>query len=230
MTELDELKALWIEHDRKLEASLRLNRRLVDEVARSHMRAAFGRARWGMVFELVTGIVPPLWLAVFTWKHLAEPRFAVAGAALLVGAVALLVSTIRQLALTDLDHAAAITQTQRQVQVLRRLRRSSVRWTLLLSPLAWPALVIVAMKGFLGLDAWKLLGAPWLWSNVAFGIAVPVIAVWAARRFGARWRASRFGAWFADQLSGSSLARAERALESLAAFESDSVLESEREL
>ena len=221
MTDLDDLKARWVDHDRKLDASLRLNRRLLDAVALAKARSAMGRLRAVLAVELVFGIVAPLWLGAFTWEHLDAARFAVPGAVLLAGAIAALHGTIRQLVATDIDPASPITTSQRKLETLRRLRGTCVRWTLLLAPVAWTPLVVVALKGVWDVDAWAVLDVPWLVSNLAVTVAIPVVALWASRRFAARWRGSPRLAWLMDELSGRGLAAAARALDAISAFEAE---------
>jgi hypothetical protein len=49
------------------------------------------------------------------------------------------------------------------------------------------------MKGFLGADVYRLFGTTWIVGNVAFGLLVLGIGVWAARHYGDRMSNSAFG-------------------------------------
>ena len=221
MTELDDLKAKWGEYDRKLDATLRLNRRLLDEVALGHARSALGRVRWRVGCELVLAVIAVGWLGGYLWSHLAQARFAAPAATLFVGAIASLHGAIRQAVATRIDPVATVAKGQRQIEALRRMRATYERWQLLLAPVVWTPLAIVALEAGWGVDAWVVPGVGGLAANLAFGLVTPLVAIAVARRYGARWRSSRLGGWLVDELTGRGLAAAAGALAAVAAFEDE---------
>lgn len=219
MTDLDELKALWAEHDRKLETCVRLNRRLLEDSSLARARSALGGLKRFIAIDLAGNVLALALLIAFAHAF-PEPRFAVPALALAVGAIALTSGNIRQLLATRIDAGEPIARAQRQLEELRHLRLRCLRWTFLLAPLAWPPLAIIALK-LLGVDAWVSPGLAWLAANLAFGIAVPVIAWALSVRYGARWRTSPLVTRLANTLSGRSLADAARALDAIADFEEE---------
>jgi hypothetical protein len=220
MTDLDDLKALWAEHDRKLERSLRLNRRLLEEASLGRARSALGRLKALVAIDLAGNAISAVALVAFA-SAFPEPRFVLPAIVLALGALALANGNIRQLIAARIDPGEPIARAQRRLEELRHLRVKCVRWTLLLAPLAWPPLAIVALKVLFDVDAWIAPGVAWLAANLAFGIAVPVIAWAVSVRYGARWRASRFVGRIANTISGRSLADAARALEAITEFEDE---------
>ena len=211
MTDLEEMRALWAEHDRKLDKALRLNQRLLAETSLARARTALGSLKRFVTIDLVGNVV---WLVAMVAFAAAYPqlRFVVPAVLLAAGAGMLVRSNVLQLLATRIDPGEAIAVVQKRLEGLRTLRVTHVRWTLLLSPLAWPPLAIVALKALVDVDAWTM--PAWLLANVAFGIAVPVIAWIVSTRYGARWR----GRW-ANAISGRSLAEALRALDAIREFE-----------
>ena len=211
MTDLDELKALWAAHDRKLEASLRLNRRLLEETRLARARSALAGLRRLVGLELASNAIALIALVGFATVSAA--RFALPALALAAGALALVIGDVRQLTAARIDPGAPIALAQRRLAELRRLRARCVRWTLVGAPLAWPPLAIVALKACFDVDAWVTPGLAWLAANLAFGVAVLAIAWWLSIRY--RGRGSRL----ADILSGRRIADALRALDEITELE-----------
>ena len=214
--DLDELRTRWQEHDRKLDALLRWNALAVRSAAAGRAEAA---ARWagrGLVFELVLALVPILWLGSFAADHVRAPRFFVPAVALDVFAIATVVALARRrAALSALDWSGPVVDIQKQLAAVRLGRARLTLWTLALSPLLWPPLLIVALEGFLGVDAWAAFGAPCIAANFLFGAAVLGAAVWVARRFAGALEGPGFGRRVLAVLGGGSLAASEAALEAV---------------
>src|SRR5262249_37082509 len=94
--EIEDLRRRWQEVDAKLDASLRLNARLLMEGTRSRARTA---SRWtgrGILVEILLGAIPVLWLGSFLADHIREPRFWIPALFLDVFALASLGSLVRQ--------------------------------------------------------------------------------------------------------------------------------------
>jgi hypothetical protein len=216
--DLDDWKSLWAAHDRTLEKSLRLNRRLLEESSLGRARTALGSLKRFVVVDLVGNLIWIVALVAFASTY-AEPRFLVPAVVLALGAVALVRSDVLQLLAARIDPGEPIATAQRRLEGLRRLRVTHVRWTLLLAPLAWPPLAIVALKVLFDVDAWVVPGVAWLLANLGFGVAVPVIAWVVSVRYGARLRGSRWVVRMANAISGRSLADAMHALRAIEELE-----------
>jgi len=217
--DLDELKERWQEQDRKLDALLQWNAHSIRSAAAGRAEAA---ARWtgrGIVLELVLALVPIFWLGSFAGDHFRAPRFLVPAALLDVFLIATVVTLARQrAALSALDWSGPVVDIQKRLAALRLGRARLTLWTLALSPLLWPLLLIVAFKGFLGVDAWAAFGVPYIAANFLFGAAVLGAAVWVARRFAGALEGSGFGRGALAILGGRSLAASEAALEAAERF------------
>jgi hypothetical protein len=216
--DLDDWKTLWAAHDRKLDTSLRLNRRLLEESSLGRARTALGSLKRSVVIDLIGNLIWVVALVAFAAAY-PQARFMAPALLLAVGAVALVRSDVLQLLAARIDPGEPIAAAQRRLEGLRRLRVTHVRWTLLLAPLAWPPLAVVALKVLFGVDAWVVPGLAWLLANVAFGVAVPVIAWMVSVRYGARLRGSPWVARMANAISGRSLADAMHALRAIEELE-----------
>jgi hypothetical protein len=222
MTDLEDLRAQWAEHDRKLEASLRLNRRLLSAVALDRARGPLRRFVRYLAFEVAMGAVALLLLGSFAAAHASEARFLAPAIALGAGVVVLLRAAIRQIMLAArIDHGAPLADAQRRLEELRLESARWIRITFFAAPLAWPPLAIVLLQALLGLDAYVVPGVPWLLANLAFGVAVLAAALWISHRHAARLARSPVLAALARALSDRNLAAAAAHLAEVAAFEDE---------
>jgi hypothetical protein len=218
--ELDAMKARWVEYDRKLDLTIRLNRQLL-------ARTKIGRARTPLRrFAALTGAGALFGLAVlvplgnFVYGHRAEPRFALPAVVLQVWAVAMLAVSVRMMAMAlRIDYEMPVTVIQKQIERLRALRIRVTQWALLTGQVVWwVPFLIVALDGFWGLDAYRVLGVGFLVSNVTFGLALIPLAVWASRKFGARAEGSPAMQWLMRELGGYNLNAAQSFLAEVKAF------------
>jgi hypothetical protein len=220
--ELDEMKTLWAELDRRVDACIDFDRRLRKEQALGKARSALRRLAGMPLIEFCIDILAVVLVGAFLAEHIHAPRYAVPAIALHVAAVLKLASTVRQLAMLGrIDYAAPVVTIQRQLAALRAFRIRTTMWIFLLAPLLWTPLAIVAAKALLGLDLYRAFGPAWIALNLAFGVAVLALALWIARRHAGALRRSPFLARLADDIAGRSLATATSHLDEIARFEDE---------
>lgn len=220
--DLDDLKQRWEEADRKLDASLRLSTRLLRESALSKAARATFRLSWLMLPEILLNLGLVVWLGSFLADHFTQARFAIPALALDLGAIALLIAQGHQwLALRRIDYGAPVVAIQKEIGRLQLQELRVLKWVMITAPLAWMPLLIVAMKGLLGLDAYAIFSGSWLAANVAFGLAVLLLAVWISRRYADRMAGSPRLQRLMRNLSGYNLNAAAGFLSSLARFEEE---------
>jgi hypothetical protein len=220
--ELDELKASWQELDRKLETSIALNLRLLQGRMAGKAETTLKRLAWLLGLEVLINVAGLALVGSFIGNHFTEIRYLVPAVALDLGLIALVIAGVRQIAAINLiDYCAPIVAIQRRLESLRMERIRTVKWTLLLAPLAWTPLFIVGLKGLFDIDVYANFGIAYVPANLACGAAVVVAGVWASRRFAARLEGSSVMRWVADCLAGTSLKSAARFLDSLSQFEEE---------
>ena len=219
----DDLQRAWNAQDQKLDTLIRLN---VSQLRGTHvdsLRTALDRLRRSIVIELIVGAVALLLLATFIGNHLDDARYLVTAGLLHVSVVVLIAAAVRQLiALHDVDYAGAVVHVQRTLTQLRVERIRTSKWTLLTGPLLWTPILVVTIKGILGVDAFAVLDAKWIAANLLFGVAVIVAMQWAAKRYGDRAMRSPFLRGVVDDLAGRKLNDAMGFLARLEDFERDS--------
>ena len=216
--ELDDLKSAWS----RLGVDGEADPPRSPGVDRHRKRTGLEGLRISLLIELalnVAGMFPIGW---FLGRHSDELVPFVAAVMLQLACVASIVGGARQLVeLARVDPCASVVETQRAVALLRGTRLFVIRWTLILAPLLWTPLSIVAARGLLGIDMLRLFGAGWIAANLGFGILVLVAALainaWGGDRLGNSAWIGRVG----DHLAGRSLADAARRLEAIAAFRNE---------
>ncbi|MGB8909433.1 MAG: hypothetical protein WCC84_11860 [Candidatus Cybelea sp.] len=220
--ELEEIKTLWAQRNRELEASTRLNVLLLRQwnfrAAETAMKR-FGRGVW---FELIVNAIGLMLIGSFAAGHMRELQFFAPAAAIGVYAIALVIACIRQLvAVAALDYDEPVVAIQKSLERLRIRRIRLTLWTLLFAPLMWLPLLIVALRGVFGVDAYAALSPNWLVSNALFGFALIPSAIFLARRYGSRLAAYTSMRRLADEIAGRSLSSALESLDALRRFESE---------
>jgi hypothetical protein len=222
MVELDDLRKTWAEYDRKLDANLRLSRRLLLAANLKRVRSPLRRLAFFLGLESVIQIAVVAALGSFIYEHLSAPRFALPAAALDVFAIAILVAMIRQMVgALQIDYDKPIAIIQKQLIELRVFRIRYIQGIFLVATLAWTPLLIVALKGFWGLDAYRLFGTEYLAANVLVGWAIIPLALWLSRKFSDRMGRSPIIQRLMKDLAGYNLNAATAFLAKLSEFEKE---------
>jgi hypothetical protein len=215
--ELDELRQKWLEHDRKLEISIRLNRQLLRDAYTRKARFALWRlgAMLAAGCAILLGIVG--WLGLFIHQNQGMPEFVWPAVALEVFAIATTVCLNRQIVLAlRIDYDQPVAVIQKQIERLRRARIRYIQAVCLGTTLTWAPIFMVVMKAAFGVDVWLEFDRTWLVTNVLIGLAVIPVGIWLARQL-----ASRLNQKFLNDLAGYNLNAASRFLADLARFEEE---------
>jgi hypothetical protein len=219
--EHDELKTLWAQSNRKLEASMRLNTVLLRQWNLRAVATSLGRLARGVTFELIVNLTAVVLLGGFIAAHAGEPQFAIPAIAIDVYAIALLVAGIRQLvAINALDYDEPVVAIQKRLEALRVFRIRTTLAILLFAPLMWLPIFIVAARALVGADVYAA-GPAWVLANVIFGLAVIPPAIFIAKRYGGRLARYSTMRAFADAITGRELAAALESLDSIQRFEAE---------
>jgi hypothetical protein len=219
MLELDEMKQKWAEHDRKLEETIRLNRQLLSATNLNGARSALQR------LTLFVGVEAIVWLAIvvalgkFIYEHASVLKFALAGAASDVFAIGMFAAAVAQIgSIRQIDYAQPVAAIQRQMERLRVLRIRTVQRGLLAGTVVWAPFLIVVSNAFWGVTDFS---AAWLWANVAFGLALIPLAIWASTKFADRMGAAAFVQQLMRDIAGRNLNAAATFLATISQFEAE---------
>lgn len=201
--DLDELKQTWAEHDRKLDLSIRLNQRLLLATSLDRLRWPLRRFAFLAGLGALIGLIGPVILGQFIYQHWKEPRFAVPAALLDAWLIASVAAAIRQMvSALQIDYDQPVTVIQKQLESLRVLRIRIMGWALLTGQLIWwTPFLIVALKGFWDVDAYQTFGAKFLLLNLAVGLAIIPLLIWASKLPAVRRLSGTFAGYNLDAAS-----------------------------
>lgn len=221
--DLDVLKEKWLEQDRKLEVTIRLNRQLLTAAKMNRVRSPLQRFSFLVGLGAFMGLISLVILGRFIHTHWAEPRFALPAVVLHVWVIASLAASIRQMALAlQIDYDKPIAVIQKQLESLQVLRIRITQWALLTGQVVWwIPFLIVALKGFWDVDAYRVLGTAFLSANLAAGLAIIPLAIWALKRFGDRMGRSPVMHRLMRELAGYNMNAATDFLATLSEFENE---------
>jgi hypothetical protein len=222
MIDLDEMKVRWAEQDRKLDDNIRLNRRLLNAIHRSGVRSYLQRLLGLTAAHALLWVVCVVALGSFIFDHVAEPRFALAAAALDLYAIGFLIALVRQMAVAGrIDYGQPVTAIQKQLEALRMLRIRTTQWGVLAGVVVWAPFLVVVSQALFGADVFRLFGAAWVMANVLLGLALIPLSIWLSRRFHDRFTRSPLIQQVMNDLSGNNLNAAVAFLASLSEFEDE---------
>jgi hypothetical protein len=217
--DFDELRELW-NHVGRTEAGADFERRLLRSLGADNLRSTMNRVRVTLWLELLCAIPVVLLTGSYLADNFTVLRYAVPAVALHLAAIAMIGIPVRQLYMvSQIDFADPVVTIQRRIGTLRVSRVKAEGSALVLAPLLWTPLSIVGAHGFLGIDLYEGFGWPWILANLALGVSVLVVAVWASRRHGDRIRKSPLWKRIADGLAGRRLVEAQGFLRDLDEFE-----------
>ena len=218
--ELDELKKKWIDYDRKLDESLRLNWQPLKTMKLSRARSALQRLAALLALESVFWFAGIAALGLFIYRHITLMQFALPAAVLdlyAIGNFAVLIAQIASAHQIDYDRPIAVIQ--KQIEALRVLRIRYIQGSVVGGFVVWMPFVIVAFKGFFGLDVYRLFDTAWIITNVLFGLAIMALAIWLSKKFSKRMSRHPGIQNFMRDLAGHNMKAARDFLATLSEFE-----------
>jgi hypothetical protein len=209
--ELDELRAKWAEHDRKLETSIRLNRQLLRDNYTGRARFALRRLAALLGMGSISLLVVIVFLGAFIHNNFGMPQFVWPAVLLDVLAIGTLAALNFQIGLAlQIDYDEPVSTIQKRIEKLKRVRVRYVQGICVLSALTWFPMFVVVMKAFLGVDVIRTFDLHWILWNVAIGLAVIPPGIWLVRKLGNK---------MTDAIAGYNLGAASGFLKKLEQFE-----------
>ncbi len=157
----------------------------------------------------------------FAWSHRQEPGFLLPAIALHAWLSASFAACLWQLVqIRSIDYTEPVASLQRRLAAMRKASIVSVQWALFTGQLVWwTPFLIVASKGFLGVDLYSVLPAHYFAVSAAAGVALMPVLWFSARSLSRHPKTAPALRSFARALAGSQLAEVERELDQLAAWE-----------
>lgn len=209
--QLEELQQQWLRLDQKLDQSLALGNELMRQVVLYPARRRIHRLMiWPIIDLVFSGFLIFISMA-FLSGHGGNLHQAAPAVVVVLGALALLVSNVRQLQLvTSLDWTKPVADIQTMLVKLRAVKIQQFKWIILLSPLVGFCGFIVGLHWlfeWLTVDRVRILDQlhPWIIVNYVFGVLFVPLGYFIARLLSSRCQGHRWWQAVLDDISGKSL-------------------------
>lgn len=214
--EIDEIKTVWLEINKKLEGGLKLNEKHIGLVQTQKMASNLRPIYWHRLIELILHLVAIGLLLVFLAQNISEPPYALSAIALLVLYGGLAMAAARQIKLlTTLDYCRDLASMQ---SILVRLQTHIVnysRLSVLFIPtfLAYPVIATKVIKDY-DLSIWggfdiirQSNGAWWEVQLIATLVLVP-LGIWFYKKISFRNMDKKWVRDYITKMTGQRIAKA----------------------
>jgi hypothetical protein len=184
--ELEELKTLWSNYDKKLDKSLQLNMKLLRQVTFDKASKKLGQLLFLKIVEMLILMVLIIALLPFTFIHMNEFRFSIPSLIITPLVIAGFASDVRQLGLIvqiRKDTAAPVSDLQKKAEKLKLLIVKYTRTSFIFLPF-YPFLAVVGAKMFLNLDFWAPPYLNRLIPNIIIAVLLIPLFLWLFRQLG----------------------------------------------
>jgi hypothetical protein len=178
--ELQELKNIWSEYDRKLDRNLQLNMQLLKQLNLDKAKNKLNRLLWFKGIEVALFILLAFCLGNFIANNWHALQFIISGLILASVLIMWIVSVVRQLAIIadlQMGYADAIAPIQKKIEQLKQYIINYTKYSFVLLPL-YPVMMLVAGKAFLQVDFFAPQHRLYFLSNVAVGLVLIPVALW----------------------------------------------------
>ena len=219
MMQLEELRQQWQRVEEKIDRTLAIEDELVRQVVLSTTRGRINRGAIWPVLDVAFGLAVVLFSGSFLGDHhntwsLAAP----AGIVLVAATVYLVDSVYRLVQMARINWSETIVEIQTSLAQIRVGRLRQFKWVILFSPLVGFSALIVVVQ-------WLLDRLPeqhfilnevdpvWVAANFIFGVLFVPLGYLAIRFLAKRYRTRGWFQDFLDDLSGTSVRRAEQEVE-----------------
>ena len=218
--DFDDMKAAWQTLDRRLEQQHALNLQLFRDSRADKARSGLRPLFWGQIAQIFFGVLMIL-LGVSVWSnHREVTHLLISGIIVHVyGVVAIMLAGITLGMIQRLDYAAPVLTIQKQLVQLRTFYIRSgmivgLSWWLLWVPFAASFFAWLA-----GVDFFENMKDAIGWC-IAFGV-VGLLATWAFHRWAQHSGRPRLRKLMDDNMTGSSLRKAQSILDEIRRFEEE---------
>jgi hypothetical protein len=208
--ELDELKNMWSDYDKKLDKSLKLNIQLLRKI---NLDKAKNKLRKLMILKLMEMIILAgviIFLVNFIYDNITSPQFSISAGIFAFFALIGFISNVKQVAIMmqlQGGYTEAIAPLQRKIEQLKLLIVKYVKYALLSIPF-FPIWMILITKILFNYDIYTNSMSNWWLANICVSIALIPLVWWIFKQL-SKNDISRF--WVKNFLEGSGWKQAEAA-------------------
>ncbi len=217
--DLNEMKTAWTEQSAQLEKTVQINTQLVQLLKTEKLQKTAFHLKIEPWFDIIAGIIVIFFLSTFFATEVWTGPYIFPAAVLHIVSILYIISGAYQLVqISELDFGAPVTEVQKQLLLIKKLRVRFITAILCASPILGIAAFLVIMKGLFGFDLVPHLPANWVWINVALASIALAIAVYISRYHSDFIAKNSIIRSMANGLAGSSFQKIEKQLNELEQF------------
>jgi hypothetical protein len=219
--QLDDFQQRWLAQDQRIEKLELATRALQLDAELATPRRQLRWSRIGDALEILLGAAFVLWTGTFMGIHRAEMQFVIPAAVLHLWGIATIGTAVARFYRTGaIDYAAPVVEIQRRLEAVRVFTLRSLRALFLFGVVVWGVpFAIVALRAWLGLDLYALLGTEALFGLLVANGALALLLAIIVNRLSARLDRLPRLQKLVRALAGYNLTAAEDRLATIAAFE-----------
>ncbi len=179
--EIDQLKEIWKEHEKKLDEHITLNTRLFEKVNLDRARATMRSLLFVRMAEVLCFLILTIALFGFIAEHLSVSASTISALILVLFAMVGLIGSIGQITLIGMiDYSGTLLNIQNQ---LIRIRSHSIQLLrlIILSVPFYMAYIFLGFKVLLGIDLYSVVDLKWFVAQIIFSLLLIGPALWLFR-------------------------------------------------
>jgi hypothetical protein len=182
--ELDELKAAWMQYDKKLTDNLRINETLLHNMNLDKVKRELNTPLYFELLSMVIGFIGTLFFIGFMIKHMDESKlFVTALVGVALGTFYLVLSIVKSNRILKIDYLnSSIVKLQHEILSLKVLVLRARKTESSLLPLFVIAILVIAFKA---VDNINLFERPsFLLVEMVLGVSLSfVLMIWISKHF-----------------------------------------------
>ena len=220
--ELEELKNIWNDYDKKLDKSLTLNRMFLKKINLDKTESKLNKLVWLRVLEGACFLLVMIFLGRFIASNLSFSAPVISAFVLDIFAIIGLTGNIKQIVLLkQIDYSGSISSIQKQIETVK-IHSFQVFKLMILSTPFYLAYVFVGFKSFFNVDLFSVMSQQDVLINLLATVTMVIPTIWIYRQLSYKHAKYQWVKTFINTFGGEQVASAMVFLKELEEFESDS--------
>ena len=180
--ELEKLKDIWKEQEKKIDRNWKLNLELLRTSNLDKVKSKMNNLTWITAITLVFYIVMAIFFAFFAFENIQTIHFAIAGFVLSGWSILIATGSMRQLSIIDkIDYTESVPVLQKKMESLKLIILKYIQLAQWILPL-YLAFVIFWFKVLFDFDIIASTGKIWLILQLILSATFVPISVWLHRK------------------------------------------------
>lgn len=180
--EIEELKSIWKQQEKKIERNWQLNLKLLKSVNLDKAKSKMNSLTWITLITLCFYLMMGLFFLIFAFRNWGTPHFAISGLVLTVWSVIIATGSLKQLSsIQKINFALPVPELQRKMESLKLIILRYLQLAQWIIPF-YLALVIFWLKVLFDFDIVNSAGEKWLFIQLILSLTLIPLSLWFHRK------------------------------------------------